>query len=979
MVKIQLISPQDGYLDVKSGTVFPLNFSVAEIRDIAQRNGKFSKTISLAGTDNNNALLNHYFNVNTVALTFDVDVLQRVNVIQNDVPILRNAYLQLLSVNRISDTQLVRGEQLVEYEVLVKDATSNLFTSIADKELRDLSFGDLDHTYEAANVVASYSNTYADGYKYILPYTPNTFYTLEQCKPAIYALEYWDRIFASGGFRCEWNGDIVDHVGRLLIPYNGDAVKVTEEELDFLTSIATKSLQILTLSQGASHTTSGDTGITSTTEVQDDSASYNQTTGEYTSTVYSGNSGGFDVTISASYELILDNTSIGTAYLRRNGGTAPSQVQYVPYLGAECNGHTSSAVFGTQPTYVLGDSIPLGDTTIDIGNVTKTITMSPPYSPNIGEVLEGLFGVQVQNSFLARWKSTNSDSGSNVTVNVKLKLSDIQIEIKPRLTNVVYGSNIRMNDHVPLDVKQSDFVKSICKMFNLYMEADQFDENLIQIYSRDKYYDSGNVKDWNTKLARNKTNTIQFLPELNEKEMLFTYKEDDDAVNVGYTDATTEIYGQQKFTFDSEYIKGETKNELIFSPSPISISAHGGVNPMWDGVAPKCNIRVLYDGGEMSCNSYMIYDLGTDGESCTTYPAVTHFDNPQFPTYDINFGVCDYYFYQVPTLTNNNLFNNYYRRVMGQLNSGVMLTGLFALNEYDIVQLRMNDKIFLDGKYWHINKVIDYNPMVDGLTKVELISADGEIQLPRFPVRPYSKPSLSEASVGQPINAEWQTSTGSNNTIEGASQVINSEYNNIKGSGIIIFGGKKNVASGTDITISNSSNNEVSGTRITLTNSDNNTFKNCINVTVTNTSGVEYENLVDCIIDRGMIVSGRDGVSTITNNKDVVSGELTVFNAIDATGGNITVKLPSPYDLQAIPIYFKRIDSSASTVTIDAVTNGSSTIDGATTLTLDENRSICIFGYGSAYYIIADYYPSAGGGGSGLTFSEVLRIISIGI
>lgn len=973
MVRIQLISPQEGYLDVKGGTVFPLNFSVAEIRDISQRNGKFSKTITLAGTHNNNALLNHYFNVNTVALTFDVNVLQRVNVIQNDVPILRNAYLQLLSVNRIADTQLVQGEQLVEYEVLIKDATANLFTSIADKELRDLSFSDLDHTYEAANVVTSFANTYTDGYKYILPYTPNTFYTLEQCKPAIYAIEYWDRIFASGGFTYQWNGDSLEHMRQLLIPYNGEAVKVSEEELDFLTSIATKTTQTLTLSQGVSHTTSGDTGITSTTEVQDDSASYNPTTGEYTSTVYSGNSGGFDVIISADYELILDNTSIGTAYLRRNGGTAPSQVQYAPYLGAECNGHTSWSVFGTQSTYVLGDSIPSGSTTIDSGTVTKTITMSPPYSPNIGEVIEGLFGVQVQNSFLARWKSTNSDSGSNVTVNVKLKLSDIRIEIKPRLTNVVYGSNIRMNDHVPVDIKQSDFIKSICKMFNLYMEADQFDENLIQVYSRDDYYDAGTVKDWNTKLARNKTNTIQFLPELNTKEMLFTYKEDKDAVNVGYTESTSEIYGQQKFTFDSEYIKGETKNELIFSPSPCAISAYGGVNPIWDGIAPKCNIRVLYDGGEAACNSYMIYDFGTDGETCTTYPAVTHFDSPYFPTYDINFGVCDYYFYQVPTLTNNNLFNTYYRRTMGQLNSGVMLTGLFALDAYDMVQLRMNDKIFLDGKYWNINKVIDYNPMVDGLTKVELISADGELQLPRFPVKPYSKPALSEASVGQPINADWQSSTGSTNTIEGASQAINSEYNNIKGNGIIIFGGKKNVASGTDITISNSSNNEVSGTRITLTNSDNNTFKNCTNVTVTNTSGVSYENLADCIIDRGMIVNGKDGISLISADKTITRTELSVFNGINASGGNILITLPSPYDLQAIPIYFKRTDTSANTVTIDASTNGG-TIEGAASITLVDERGVMIYGVGNAYAVITDYNPNSGGGG-GLTQEQVEGLI----
>jgi hypothetical protein len=265
--------------------------------------------------------------------------------------------------------------------------------------------------------------------------------------------------------------------------------------------------------------------------------------------------------------------------------------------------------------------------------------------------------------------------------------------------------------------------------------------------------------------------------------------------------------------------------------------------------------------------------------------------------------------------------------------------------------------------------VIDYNPMVEGLTKVELISADTEIQLPRFPVRPYTKPSLGEAQVGQPINSDWQTTTGSTNNIEGASQVINSEYNSIKGNGSVIFGGRKNAVSGDNIMITNSSDNVVSGERIALINSDNNVLKNCVNVTVTNTSGVEYENLNDCLIDRGMIVSGADSVSLITSNKDIVASELAIFNGINAAGGNITIKLPNPYDIQSMPIFFKRADSSGNTVTID----------GDNTITLDSEQGVILFSNRNSWAILADYNPSGGGGGGGLTFAEVLRITSIGI
>jgi hypothetical protein len=64
MVRIQLST---GYLDVKDGTAFPLNFSIGDIRDISKRTGSFSKTITLVGNSNNNNLLNHYYDINIQA------------------------------------------------------------------------------------------------------------------------------------------------------------------------------------------------------------------------------------------------------------------------------------------------------------------------------------------------------------------------------------------------------------------------------------------------------------------------------------------------------------------------------------------------------------------------------------------------------------------------------------------------------------------------------------------------------------------------------------------------------------------------------------------------------------------------------------------------------------------------------------------------------------------------------------------------
>jgi len=96
---------------------------------------------------------------------------------------------------------------------------------------------------------------------------------------------------------------------------------------------------------------------------------------------------------------------------------------------------------------------------------------------------------------------------------------------------------------------------------------------------------------------------------------------------------------------------------------------------------------------------------------------------------------------------------------MAQINSGKMFTGYFNLTVQDIADLSLNDKIYLRGKYWNINKVIDYNANKRGLTKVELLSADDELALPKFPIRkPVSPPwgggydSDSVSSLAMSIN-----------------------------------------------------------------------------------------------------------------------------------------------------------------------------------------------------------------------------------
>jgi len=74
---------------------------------------------------------------------------------------------------------------------------------------------------------------------------------------------------------------------------------------------------------------------------------------------------------------------------------------------------------------------------------------------------------------------------------------------------------------------------------------------------------------------------------------------------------------------------------------------------------------------------------------------------------------------------------------------GKMLTAYFNLREDDIQSLKLNSKIRIDNSWWTINKVIDYDCNAQNLTKVELMSADTEIDL-----APFKKGNVTPTTVG---------------------------------------------------------------------------------------------------------------------------------------------------------------------------------------------------------------------------------------
>jgi hypothetical protein len=823
MVRIQLST---GYLDVKEGTSFPLNFSIGDIRDISKRTGSFSKTITLVGNSNNNNLLNHYYDINIQAGTFNINTITNCDVLQNGIPVMINATLQLINIKKTQVTGAY--EQMVEYEVLIKENRGTFFSDISNKYLTDLDFSDLDHYVDAYVVIDSFNNTVANGYKYVMPFNIDTTYQFNWFKPAIYAELYFDRIFAAAGYSYTWDGLADANFDKLLIPYNGDqnivdwtdakvvAEKAAFSELKTQTILGTANWTALTqLPMEARDLT---TGWSETLDAQN---LFNTTNGQYTTPQWVGVGSGesYIYEVSMAGELFLNfNTSVRLY----PDGTAAYRV----FLRVKVQGFGNVKCY--LPDLIYDDDVNYfaTPTVTSLGTFNHVFTFNATTDGlggggiDFNDIQIMQIGVDVVNTFSVSGDVYNTfvywepQTGTTPqTPNIDLDITSFDVTIRPS-DNIPLNSGITtMNTFIPDKIKQSDFIKSIFLMYNLYVTEDPNSETNLILLHRDEYYDSGKAVDWTNLLMKDKDQSVIFIPELNNKKLRLTHKADTDSPNKVYTDVTREIYGQVEVTFENEYVKGIDVKETIFSPTPVQPTVFGAFLPLLNGAAPKTNIRILFDNGELTAQDVNILS-GYDTVTATggKYPYLSHFGgvDPLNPTFDINFAECQYYYYQVAQNTNNNLYNIYWRRTVAQINGGKLLTAYFYLRENDIQLMELNDKIRIDNSWWSINKVIDYNANNLQPTKVELISLETEIDLPTFfsgsitPVGPGDGSQVN--SIMQQYNNSTNVSTNNHNSI-------------ILGSGNVVADGLRALVVGDGLSIENDG---IATTNLTVTGTLNN-------------------------------------------------------------------------------------------------------------------------------------------------------------
>ena len=834
-----------GYLDITDDVAVPLNFSVSEIQDFSKRQGGYSKTIQLPGTANNNRLFSSIYDVNITDTTFNQNYREKCIILQNGVPVF-NGFLQLLSVNKVSPSQENPDEQ-VTYEVAVRDDSGDFYLSLGDKYLEDLSgWTQYNHIYTLSSITATQGNTWEDAYKYFMMWNQKSEYNLSDFTPSIYAKTYFDKIFLDAGYTYSWPTMSATSFEKLVIPYNGDKPTANLESLSFRAGFSsTTEHQSTPTFFGYYNSDFYDTVIFDNDETPPNfngNNSYNKNTGIWTSSYYGS------VTLKAAYRYEIKIYAPVAFYLQQYytddyfnqiyaGDYSYIRLKLSNTIGTSSNNITNNIydvkIAEIQSFNTNSPAIP-NRIYFNSGYTTYYVYASPEFTYTTNVVPGTQVFNKVQGEFIVGggdlFRTDNDFILDDPTLIPRLSVSigtlpsdfgNNYFQATPK-AELGEGMTIVLSDFIPKKVKQKDFLSGIVKMFNLYITPDKDrDKNLI-IETRDEFYDNGGTLDWTDKFVSDDTAKIQFLPDLQNKKIRLSYKEDKDIHNTTYKNATSEVYGQIDYTFDNEFVRDVKLVETIFSPTPIDLNGFGIAVPAINSSIPKNNIRILYDGDWIDNNqltgntwTYRSTTAITTTSAFTSYPYAGHFDNPITPSCDFNYGLTDYLYYDTwDNVTENNLYNRYWKRFINQIESGKLMTAKFRLNEYDILNLNFRDKIFIHDTYWFLNKIVDYNSnSKEGLTTVELISVDEGITFSPFPLYKYQNPIKNTGIKYNWIkNEATMQNRFQNNDFGGSSQYIE------------ILGEKNIIQNGSQESIIVGKNNDVAGTKNFIVG-DNNTVQ----------------------------------------------------------------------------------------------------------------------------------------------------------
>lgn len=869
-------------LDLEANAIsIALQYSIDDIRDIDKKNSNYSKTITVPGTKKNNDAFGYLFDVNSTFDQFNPNKKVDARIVIDSSPVLEG-YLQLTKVNKLNNADL-QGNR-ISYNVIVFDDSVDFIQTLGDKEVKDLDVTDFNHTYDRATIENAWSaHTYEDLYQYPLLDKNTKGYFTTDFKPAFYHKALLLKIAEDAGYTLE--GSFITgntQYDQEIIAWDGNTPSLSDSEI----------LSRKYKSSMSANTTNIGQYIKRGFGVLGTNISNSVNYDDITTTPLFDNTGGYVVDPSLSYWEVIDsgrytftfesklrvtvenldavNSALLTAF---DGGIINNSYAKMLVRIDLIDAVTGNVIQGGSQVADLGFFSSINPNDTEVTNADKVFTFAN-IKVTEGQEIYPVFTLTSNQSF--GWKKGPTVFGDNQDVELRLDvfrvLSNSNLSTwsnEPALANNIQdGDLVELDLYLPKEIKQKDILSDIIRRYNVYVRKHPINTKTLILETRDDFYANDvTVLDWTQKKDYSSEDNIAFLSDLQNKEILFTYKESNDLTsadggkyNEAYNKSTGDIYGQKKISFDNDFVQGTKKIESIFSTAPLVFRGNIGNNvvvPTVDSNESKRNPILLYWGGEIPVQDENGFtgttleitwgNTGSTATPYTTYPYAGHYDNPYTPTLDIHYGEITYEYYGVllNNITDNNLFNNYWRNYINQITDGRLVTSKFYLRETDInfIKDNLNSRIFVKDSYYVINKIVDYKPLEDGLTTVELLR-------------------IEQGSTFEPVTGSTENITLFNSVdalVNTVSTVTSNSFgpfrsnssNNVNTRNAIVVGNDNYVGADTTAIVNGDNNNVGGGTNGVSIQGNNNT-----------------------------VAAGADNVTIVGNDVEVNDSNTTVLGAL---------------------------------------------------------------------------------------------------
>ena len=672
----------EGYeLDLTTGISNQITYAIDDLQNLDSKSTSFTKTIILPGTANNNTLFGNIFDFNNANFSdpLEKNVLYNFNAAKNaDARIEVNGLQIMKGVLRL--LEIVQDNGGIEYECSIFGELGGFINKLGNARLQDLDFSEYDHTYNTTNIVNSWDTSGSTGYAYPLIDYGNVStgafgvakkdFQYTTYRPALFVREYLTKIIANAGYT--FQSDFIDSAffRRLMIPHN-QAILTKNSSTQFSAIAAT-------------------------------GTSENPVNPQYIAFPTISVLGSFVASSSNTLFTYSSNNSITNTLTFKLKGTWSSAR---PFGGITFNIYKNGIVVGSY-------NQPYTNTILDVNLVIDSIQFSLNDTLRIG------------------WSAPRT-SQDNSQINVtsgSVVLAGLSSLVPINLNELIEIKNV-----IPKGIFQKDFFTSLLKMFNLYVTEDKFKVNHLIITPYVNFW-SGNILDWSNKLDRSKAIKIKPMSEINARYYNLKFKQDNDYYNEEYRKKYSEGYGDIIYDNGLEFTKDNESVEVIFANSVLYGAT--GTDKVYPAIYKKSNENTKEDPMDhiiriiqvkkipSGIASWSIMNGATALTTNTKYLYGGHIDDPTNPTKDLSFGAPQQLFFN---LTNgnlsNNLFNNYYSSYLAEITDkdSRLLTAYFDLNDLDIFNLDFSKFIYIDGGLYRINKIIEYAPENNDLTKVDLL------------------------------------------------------------------------------------------------------------------------------------------------------------------------------------------------------------------------------------------------------------------